>query len=56
MSAIDFLEHRTNTADAHELYGLPKALYRGQMERLIAHAPTISTFISANSALLATKD
>lgn len=42
------------------LYGInsrfPVTLYRGQWERILAHAPTIKAFIEANSALLATKD
>src|SRR5882724_5602937 len=44
---------------AISVYGLgrfPITLYRGQMERLISHAPTITAFIAANVGLLATKD
>ena len=43
---------------ALSIYGLgrfPVTLYRGQVERLIAHAPAIKAFIEANSALLAVK-
>lgn len=44
---------------AISVYGLgrfPITLYRGQMERLLAHAKAIEGFIAANSAILATKD
>ena len=44
---------------ALSIYGLgrfPVTLYRGQIERLIAHVPAIQAFISTNSALFATKD
>jgi len=44
---------------ALSVYGLgrfPITLYRGQMERLLAHAPAITAFIQANTALFATKD
>ena len=44
---------------ALSVYGLgrfPITLYRGQMERLLAHAPTITAFIATNSSLFATKD
>lgn len=43
---------------AISIYGLgrfPITLYRGQMERLIAHAPAITAFIEANATLLAVK-
>ena len=43
---------------ALSIYGLgrfPITLYRGQMERLIAHAPHITAFIEANAALLSVK-
>ena len=43
---------------AISVYGLgrfPITLYRGQMERLLKHAPTITAFIQANAALLAVK-
>jgi hypothetical protein len=44
---------------ALSMYGLgrfPVTLYRGQWERILAHAPQIDAFMKANSALLATKD
>jgi len=44
---------------AVSIYGLgrfPITLYAGQMDRLLAHADTIRTFMKANQALLATKD
>ena len=44
---------------ALSIYGLgrfPVTLYRGQIERLLDHAPTIKAFIESNSALFATKD
>jgi hypothetical protein len=43
---------------AISLYGLgrfPITLYRGQMERLIAHAPAITAFIATNANLLSVK-
>jgi hypothetical protein len=43
---------------ALSIYGLgrfPVTLYRGQWERLIAEADTISAFIKANDTLLAVK-
>ena len=43
---------------AISVYGLgrfPITLYRGQMERLLAHAPTIQAFIASNASLLAVK-
>ena len=43
---------------ALSIYGLgrfPITLYRGQMERLIAHAPQITAFIETNAALLSVK-
>jgi hypothetical protein len=43
---------------AISIYGLgrfPITLYRGQMERLLSHAPTIARFIEANAALLSVK-
>jgi len=49
----------TGTSGAISIYGLgrfPITLYRGQWERLIAAVPQLEAFISANSALLATKD
>jgi len=44
---------------AISVYGLgrfPITLYRGQMIRLLDHATVIQDFMTANSALLATKD
>lgn len=43
---------------ALSIYGLgrfPITLYRGQMERLLDHAPAIRAFIEANAALLSVK-
>jgi hypothetical protein len=43
---------------AISIYGMgrfPITLYRGQVERLLAHAPQIMAFIEANAALLAVK-
>lgn len=43
---------------AISVYGLgrfPITLYRGQMERLLAHAPQIKAFVDTNAALLAVK-
>lgn len=43
---------------AISLYGLgrfPITLYRGQMERLLDHAPAIRAFIETNAALLSVK-
>lgn len=43
---------------AISLYGLgrfPITLYRGQMERLLDHAPAIAAFIATNAALLSVK-
>lgn len=43
---------------AISIYGLgrfPITLYRGQMERLLDHAPTIRAFIDTNAALLSVK-
>jgi len=44
---------------ALSIYGLgrcPVTLYRGQIERLLAHSGQIKAFIETNSALFATKD
>jgi hypothetical protein len=52
------LSMKVSEKGAISIYGLgrfPITLYRGQMERLIAHAPTISAFIEANAALLSVK-
>lgn len=43
---------------AISVYGLgrfPITLYRGQMERLLDHAPAIRAFIEANAATLSVK-
>jgi hypothetical protein len=43
---------------AISVYGLgrfPITLYRGQMERLLAHAPVIERFMADNVALLSVK-
>ena len=43
---------------AISVYGLgrfPITLYRGQMERLLNHAPAIAAFIDRNSTLLSVK-
>lgn len=53
------LTMKVSEKGAISIYGLgrfPITLYRGQMERLLAHATAISAFIATNSALLATKD
>ena len=57
------LDPKTNqmvgTTGAISIYGLQKmpiTLYRSQWERLIAHIPTIRTFIDDNAHLLASKD
>ena len=52
------LSMKVSEKGAISIYGLgrfPITLYRGQMERLISHAPTITAFIQANSALLSVK-
>ena len=44
---------------ALSIYGLgrfPVTLYRGQIERLLAHSGQIKAFIETNSTLFATKD
>jgi len=53
------LSLKVSDKGALSIYGLgrfPVTLYRGQIERLLDHADAIRAFISANSALLATKD
>jgi hypothetical protein len=53
------LSMKVSDKGALSIYGLgrfPVTLYRGQMERLLAHAPAIDAFIRANASLLATKD
>ena len=53
------LSMKVSEKGALSIYGLgrfPVTLYRGQIERLLAHADTIHAFIKANATLLATKD
>ena len=57
-SAPKALTLKVSDKGAISLYGLgrfPVTLYRGQMERLLDHAPTIRAFIEANAGLLAVK-
>lgn len=52
------LTMKVSEKGALSIYGLgrfPVTLYRGPMERLIAHAPAITAFIKANEALLSVK-
>ena len=52
------LTMKVSEKGAISIYGLgrfPITLYRGQMERLIAHAPQITAFIETNAALLSVK-
>lgn len=52
------LTMKVSEKGALSIYGLgrfPVTLYRGQIERLLAHAPAIHTFIDTNAALLAVK-
>ena len=52
------LSRKVSEKGAISIYGLgrfPITLYRGQMERLIAHAPQITAFIETNAALLSVK-
>ena len=52
------LTMKVSAKGALSVYGLgrfPITLYRGQMERLLRHAPTITAFIETNAALLAVK-
>lgn len=52
------LSMKVSEKGALSIYGLgrfPITLYRGQMERLLDHAPTIRAFIATNSALLSVK-
>ena len=52
------LSLKVSDKGAISVYGLgrfPITLYRGQMERLLDHAPTIRAFIQANAALLSVK-
>jgi hypothetical protein len=53
------LSLKVSEKGAISVYGLgrfPITLYSGQMDRLLAHADTIRTFMKANHSLLATKD
>jgi len=52
------LTMKVSEKGALSIYGLgrfPITLYRGQMERLLDHAPTIRAFIKANEAGLSVK-
>src|ERR1700751_927065 len=58
-SAPKALTMKVSEKGALSIYGLgrfPITLYRGQMERLLAHADAIRAFIDTNKHLLATKD
>jgi hypothetical protein len=58
MSKPKALSMKVSEKGAISLYGLgrfPITLYRGQMERLLDHAPTIRAFIATNSTLLSVK-
>ena len=53
------LSMKVSDKGALSIYGLgrfPVTLYRGQWERLLSHKGAIEAFITANAALLATKD
>ena len=57
-SAPRALSMKVSEKGAISIYGLgrfPITLYRGQMERLLAHAPTIKAFIETNATLLSVK-
>ena len=57
-SAPKALTMKVSEKGALSIYGLgrfPVTLYRGQIERLLAHAPAINAFIKANDTLLAVK-
>lgn len=57
-SAPKALTMKVSEKGALSIYGLgrfPVTLYRGQWERLIAHAPTITAFIEANADRLSVK-
>ena len=57
-SAPKALTMKVSEKGALSVYGLgrfPVTLYRGQWERLLAAAPQIEAFVTANSALLAVK-
>lgn len=52
------LTMKVSEKGALSIYGLgrfPITLYRGQMERLLDHAPAIRAFIETNAALLSVK-
>ena len=53
------LSLKVSEKGAISIYGLgrfPVTLYRGQMERLVAHSDQITAFIAANAHHLAVKD
>lgn len=55
---VQALTLKVSEKGALSVYGMgrfPVTLYRGQMERLLDHAPTIRAFIAANAAKLAVK-
>lgn len=57
-SAPKALSMKVSDKGALSVYGLgrfPVTLYRGQMERLLAHAPAITAFIATNADLLSVK-
>ena len=58
-SAPKALSMKVSEKGALSIYGLgrfPVTLYAGQWDRLLAHADAIRAFMTANAALLATKD
>lgn len=58
-SAPRALTMKVSEKGALSVYGLgrfPVTLYRGQWERLLAHADAIRAFAAANATLLAAKD
>lgn len=57
-SAPKALTMKVSEKGALSIYGLgrfPVTLYRGQIERLLAHKSAIEAFIKANDTLLAVK-
>ena len=57
-SAPKSLSMKVSDKGALSIYGLgrfPVTLYRGQMDRLLAHSDQIKAFMDANAALLAVK-
>lgn len=57
-SAPKALTMKVSEKGALSIYGLgrfPVTLYRGQWERLLAHAPAITAFIATNADLLSVK-